>query len=81
MKPKKFQTLDLFLSAYLFLNQLKPELVIINSKVIFQFNISDDLYKLIERFNSDSSVPVGSYATAVKTLKAKMMALKQERQG
>lgn len=72
---KTFQTLDLYLSAYLSLHGLQPSLKI-NNKIIFCFPVSDKLYQLIEQYNSDKPVPVASFVASLKTLRSQMLSLK-----
>lgn len=77
MKKKKiFSTLDLYLSAFLSQCGIPPELSITNNRVIFQFPISDELYKLITNYNSNVSVPVAEFVTRIKTLRGQMLTMK-----
>lgn len=70
---KYLSILDIYLSAFLSFHGIEPTLENRNGKIVFLFDNSDELYRLIDRFNSDEEVPVNSFATQVKTLKGKLL--------
>jgi hypothetical protein len=76
-KTRLFTTLDIYLSAFISLHDLDPVLEIANGKVVFVFEATDSLYKLMNDFNSNESVDVADYTTAIKTLRGKMLSMKQ----
>lgn len=76
-KTKSFSTLDIYLSAFLSLHNLEPTLEIRNGKVIFVFESTDSLYRLMSDFNSNEPVEVADYTTAIKTLRGKMLTAKE----
>lgn len=78
---KTFSTLDIYLSAYLSLHDLEPTLELRNGKVIFVFESTDGLYRLMNDFNANEPVPVADFTTAVKTLRGKMLSAKERIQG
>lgn len=77
LEKKTFQTLDLYISAYLSMNGLPPELEIINNRVIFVFQQSDVLYKLLSKYNANMDVGVCDFVVAIKTLRGQMLSMKQ----
>lgn len=79
---KTFQTLDLYLSAFLAFRGLNPTLEITNNqKIVFAFPDSSSLRRSIADFNADVSVPVNSYATAIKIMRAKLLAIREKKEG
>ena len=76
---KTFQTLDLYISAYLTLCGIQPELQVTNGRVIFVFPQSDDLYHLLSNYNSNVNVPVTSLVTHIKMLRGKMLTMRGPR--
>jgi len=80
-KQKTFSTLDLYLSSFLSLCGICPNLEIRNGKVIFTFFATDKLYKLMMDFNSNVSVPVADFVTTIKSLRGKMITVKGENIG
>ena len=76
---KTFQTLDLYLSAFLSLQGISPNLKINGNKVVFFFDASDQLYKLLADFNSNISIPVTDFCTAIKILRGQMITMRGQR--
>lgn len=74
---KTFQTLDLYLSAYLTLCGIRPELQLTNGRVVFVFPQSDDLSHLIFNYNSNVTIPVAEFVTAIKKLRGKMLTMRE----
>lgn len=74
---QKFTTLDLYLSSFISLQGIEPNLEIKGNKVAFSFEPTDRLYRIMADFNSNAEVPVADYATILKTLKGKMLSLKE----
>jgi hypothetical protein len=77
MGTKTFSTLDIYLSAFLSLHNLEPTLEIRNRKIVFTFEATDNLYRLMNDFNSNEPVEVADYTTAIKTLRGKMLTAKE----
>ncbi len=73
---KKFKTFDVWLSAYLQVYYTSPELQLINSKVVFSFPHSDDLYKFLANYNGNVNVPIADYVATVKTLRGQMLSMR-----
>lgn len=74
---KTFSTLDIYLSAYLALQNIEPELEVKNGKTVFNFEVTDKLYMLMGEFNSNILVEVADYTTKIKTLRGKMLSAKE----
>ena len=77
MNQKIFSTLDIYLSAYLSLHDIEPCLEVKNGKTVFNFDVTDRLYKLMGEFNSNALVEVADFTTAIKTLRGKMLSAKE----
>lgn len=74
---KEFSTLDIYLAAFLSLHGIEPNLEIRNGKVVFTFEADDQVYRLMNLFNSNVDVPVADFVTTVKTLRGKMLSQKE----
>jgi len=81
IKTKVFSTLDIYLASFLSLHGTDPILEARNGKVIFTFENTDNLYRLMNLYNSNQDVPVADFVTAVKTLRGKMLTAKESIQG
>ncbi len=73
---EKFETYDVWLSAYLQLTYHSPELHLRNHKVTFVFPHSEKLYKFLADFNSNINVPIADYVSTVKTLRGQMLSMR-----
>ena len=80
-KTKTFSTLDIYLASFLSLHDQDVILELRNGKVVFTFESKDNLYRLMNQFNSNEDVPVADYTTAIKTLRGKMLTRKESING
>jgi len=78
-ETKTLQILDLYMAAFLALHGIEPALDNNNGRVVFTFQVSDDLYKLMVRFNSNENIPVTSFVTTVKMLRGRMLSMRGQR--
>ena len=69
---QRFETLDVWLAAYLQLYYQPPEFEVKSGRVVFVFPITDDLYRTIADFNGNVKTPIGSYINIVKNLRGQM---------
>ena len=72
-----FETMDIYLSAFLLLSGQQPTLKVNHGKVIFSFPASEDLYAVMMNFNSNVNVPVSDFTTMVKTLRGQMLTMRK----
>lgn len=75
-KLKELGLIDLYIAAFLMLHGIPPKLSLKNGKVIFVFDASDEIYRLMTLFNSNQEVPCLDMITAIKTLRSQMLTLK-----
>ena len=80
-EPKIFTTLDIYLSGFLAFHGISPTLEFKNGRVVFTFEANDQLYRLMNLFNGNASVPVADYVTVIKTLRGKMLTAKEGIEG
>ena len=80
-KTKAFSTLDIYLASFLSLHDQDVILELQNGKVVFTFESTDSLYRLMNDFNSNEEIPVLDYTTAIKTLRGKMLTAKESMNG
>ena len=69
--------LDIYLSSFLSLHGLEPTLEIKSGKVLFTFEATDKLYRLMNLYNSNERVGVADFTTMVKTLRGKMLTVRE----
>lgn len=74
MKRKDFETADLYLaSAISILLKSNPNYKVENSRTLFVFPISDDLYKAMNAFNNGILLNAYEYAQTIKHQRAEML--------
>lgn len=78
-EQKSFILLDVHLAAFLELHGIPAQLENQNGKIIFNFPVSDDIYRLANAYNSNTPVKIADYIAALKILKAKMYTLRGQR--
>lgn len=78
-QQRDFSTVDIYLSAFLLICGIQPELEVRNGTVIFTFPTTDKLYEYIFMYNSNADVKAGTFVTAVKTLRGQMLTLRGTR--
>ena len=79
MKDYHFSTMDIYLSAFLLIYGIQPDLKLQNERVIFTFPATEELYKNMMRYNSNANVHVADFVTAVKTLRGQMLTMRGRR--
>jgi len=70
---------DLYLTAYLQLNDVQPELTLQGGKVLFEFPVGESTYRLLKKYNENPSVPVLDFVNIVRSLRARMITIKNEK--
>lgn len=74
---KIFATHDVYLSAYLALSGIQPTLEMEDHhRVVFEFPVTEELYKHMRAFNSNAAVPCIDFTTTIKKLRAQMLTLR-----
>jgi hypothetical protein len=76
-EKRTIDLLDLYLSSFLSLNGISPKLEVKSGKVHFVFDADDRIYHLMNLFNWNVEVPIVDFVTTVKTLRGKMLTLKE----
>lgn len=76
---KVFSTLDIYLSAFLALQGINPNLEVHNGRVTFNFVASDELYTKAVDYNSNTPVPVADFVTSIKALRGQMLTMRDRK--
>lgn len=77
MNMARFETGDLWLSAFLLTCGIHPSLEKMNGTVNFVFPSSPELNQLIVNYQSGCTVKAVSFANAAKLLRGQLLALKK----
>lgn len=76
-KAKELELIDLYVAAFFMLHGSHPQLILKNGRVVFVFDTSDEVYRLMAMFNGNQEVPCLDMVTAIKTLRGQMLTLKE----
>lgn len=74
---KTMSIMDIYVGGFLLYKGVQPALELRGNKAVFIFEASPKVYDLLDEFNSNAVVDVADYATAVKTLRGKMLSMKE----
>ena len=80
-ETRTIDLLDIYLSSFLSLHGIEPELELKGGKVVFTFPATDRVYRLMNLFNQNTEVRVADFVTSVKTLRGQMLSAKDSTKG
>jgi len=69
---RKIRQFDLYLSSFLSMHGFTPKLFLNGQRISFEFDASDEVLDLMEKYSCNALVPVAEYVISVKRLKSKM---------
>lgn len=76
-----FATMDLYLAAFLSLNNIEPTIEVSGGKAVFRFNPSDELYRVMNLYNANHNVPAADFVTKIKALRGQMLSVREGMRG
>jgi hypothetical protein len=78
LEKERYTTLDVYEAAFFLMEDIEPELLSRNGKVIFYYDTSPELLSSMGRYRSGGMVSAQSYAQAIKHLKGRIFAKKEK---
>jgi hypothetical protein len=75
----KLPILDLYLASWLTLNGIPPEFTLQGTRVIFEFPVTSETYRLTKEFNQNPSVPILDFISVVRKLRSQMLIAREGR--
>lgn len=76
----KLPIFDINTACFLELNHIPAELTIQGTRVVFEFDSTDEVYKLLHEYQNNPPVPVLDYVSALRRLRSKMLTMRNETQ-
>lgn len=76
---EKITLLEIYSASFLELKGIPAELELRNGKVLFCFPRNDEVYQLLNQYNSNEAAPIADFVSALKNLKARMFVKKGPR--
>ncbi len=72
----KLPIYDIHQAAYLRLSNINPVLILSGTRVVFQFDSSREVTKLLKKYNDNPSVPLIDYVNNLRRLRSEMLSLR-----
>jgi hypothetical protein len=73
---EKIPIFDIHTASFLELKHISPELTLEGTRVVFEFNSSEEVYKLLKEYQSNPSVPLLDYVSVLRRLRSKMLSMR-----
>jgi len=68
---------DVHLAAFLQVHDIMPELKMQSGRVVFEFECTDALYRLMDEYNRNQAIKVIDYVDVLRCLKSQMFSMKK----
>jgi len=74
----KIPVFDIHTASYLELKNISPQLTMQGTRVVFEFDPTDEVYKLLREYQSNPSIPILDYVNVLRRLRARMLSMRGE---
>ena len=75
---EKIPVFDIHTASYLELKNISPQLTMQGTRVVFEFDPTDEVYKLLREYQSNPSIPILDYVNVLRRLRARMLSMRGE---
>jgi hypothetical protein len=75
----KIPVFDIHQASFLEVNGISPQLSMQGTRVIFEFEPSEALYKLLREYQGNPSIPILDYVSVLRRLRSRMLSMRDER--
>lgn len=72
----KIPVFDIHQASYLEHNGIYPELTLQGTRVVFEFDPSEAVYKLLRDYQNNPSIPILDYVGVLRRLRSKMLSMR-----
>ncbi len=72
----KISILDIHQSAFLKLHGKDPELILQGTRIVFSYEVSPEIYRLLNLYNENPEVSVLDFVHALRRLRSEMLTMK-----
>lgn len=72
----KLPIFDIHQAAYLRLSNINPTLVLSGTRVVFQFDSSREVMKLLNKYNENPYVPLLDFVNNLRRLRSEMLSMR-----
>jgi hypothetical protein len=75
-EKEKIPVFDIHTASYLELNNIAPQLTMQGTRVVFEFEPSEAVYKLLREYQGNPSIPILDYVNVLRRLRSRMIAMR-----
>ena len=76
-ESNKYQILDIYTAAFLYLHGFEPGLGKWGNRVFFEFPVDKQVEKLMAKYNQNAQVNVLDYTSLVRRLRSQMLSMRE----
>ncbi len=77
LRERFYTTLDAYQAGFLTLRRFHSKLIDQNGKIVFVFDLSDELLQALADYNTGAVVEASRFAFAIKTLKSQIHSMRR----
>jgi len=75
---EKIPVFDIHIASFLELNNISPQLTLQGSRVIFELDSSDEVYRLLRRYQENPEIPILDFVNVLRRLRSRMLSMRGE---
>jgi hypothetical protein len=72
----KIPVFDIHTASFLELNNISPELTLQGTRVVFNFEPSESLYRLLREYQNNPSIHILDYVNTLRRLRSRMLSMR-----
>lgn len=76
MGKGKIPVFDIHQASFLEHNGIFPELTLQGTRVVFEFDPSETVYKLLRDYQNNPSIPILDYVNVLRRLRSRMLSMR-----
>lgn len=75
-EKSKIPVFDIHTASFLELNNIFPELTLQGTRVVFNFEPSDTLYKLLRDYQNNPPIPILDFVNTLRRMRSRMLSMR-----
>jgi hypothetical protein len=72
----KIPVFDIHTASFLELNNIPPELTLQGTRVVFNFEPSETLYRLLREYQNNPSIHILDYVNVLRRMRSRMLSMR-----
>jgi hypothetical protein len=72
----KIPVFDIHTASFLELNNISPELTLQGTRVVFEFEPSEALYRLLREYQNNPSIHILDYVNVLRRMRSRMLSMR-----